>query len=154
MRLPGRMRANIRAPRLARCRIGSTEPDGRCLACNESCRRPCLHRVRAARHVHLPGLRSRTPLTRPLGAGRGSCRYPGAVRELQIHMAVTLAGRRGGGSILGRRVRAKPMEKFVIEGGVPLSGTLTPAGNKNAALPILAACVLTEDEVLVRNVPR
>jgi UDP-N-acetylglucosamine 1-carboxyvinyltransferase len=46
------------------------------------------------------------------------------------------------------------MEKFVIEGGVPLSGTLTPAGNKNAALPILAACVLTEDEVLVRNVPR
>jgi UDP-N-acetylglucosamine 1-carboxyvinyltransferase len=46
------------------------------------------------------------------------------------------------------------MEKFVIEGGVPLSGTLIPAGNKNAALPILAACVLTEDEVHVRNVPR
>jgi UDP-N-acetylglucosamine 1-carboxyvinyltransferase len=46
------------------------------------------------------------------------------------------------------------MEKFVIEGGVPLSGTMTPAGNKNAALPILAASVLTEDEVLVRNVPR
>jgi UDP-N-acetylglucosamine 1-carboxyvinyltransferase len=46
------------------------------------------------------------------------------------------------------------MEKFVIEGGVPLSGTMIPAGNKNAALPILAASVLTEDEVLVRNVPR
>ncbi|HLM84730.1 MAG TPA: UDP-N-acetylglucosamine 1-carboxyvinyltransferase, partial [Solirubrobacteraceae bacterium] len=46
------------------------------------------------------------------------------------------------------------MEKFVIEGGVPLSGTLVPAGNKNGALPILAASVLTEDEVLVRNVPR
>ncbi|HXA54999.1 MAG TPA: UDP-N-acetylglucosamine 1-carboxyvinyltransferase [Solirubrobacteraceae bacterium] len=46
------------------------------------------------------------------------------------------------------------MEKFVIEGGVPLSGTLTPAGNKNAALPILAACVLTEQEIVVRNVPR
>jgi UDP-N-acetylglucosamine 1-carboxyvinyltransferase len=46
------------------------------------------------------------------------------------------------------------MEKFVIEGGVPLSGTMNPAGNKNAALPILAASVLTEDEVLVRNVPR
>jgi UDP-N-acetylglucosamine 1-carboxyvinyltransferase len=46
------------------------------------------------------------------------------------------------------------MEKFVIEGGVPLSGTMTPAGNKNAALPILAASVLTEDEVLVSNVPR
>src|SRR3954453_6226218 len=31
-----------------------------------------------------------------------------------------------------------PMEKFVIQGGVPLSGTITPAGNKNAALPLLA----------------
>jgi UDP-N-acetylglucosamine 1-carboxyvinyltransferase len=46
------------------------------------------------------------------------------------------------------------MEKFVIEGGAPLSGTVAPAGNKNAALPILAACVLTEDEVVLRNVPR
>jgi UDP-N-acetylglucosamine 1-carboxyvinyltransferase len=46
------------------------------------------------------------------------------------------------------------MEKFIIEGGTPLAGTLTPAGNKNAALPILAACLLTEEEVIVRNVPR
>ena len=46
------------------------------------------------------------------------------------------------------------MEKFVIEGGVPLSGTIVPAGNKNGALPILAACMLTEDEVILRNVPR
>jgi UDP-N-acetylglucosamine 1-carboxyvinyltransferase len=46
------------------------------------------------------------------------------------------------------------MEKFVIEGGVPLCGTITPAGNKNGALPILAACLLTEDEVILRNVPR
>ena len=46
------------------------------------------------------------------------------------------------------------MEKFVIEGGVPLAGTIVPAGNKNGALPILAACLLTEDEVILRNVPR
>src|SRR3954452_2661940 len=46
------------------------------------------------------------------------------------------------------------MDKFVIEGGVPLSGTVTPAGNKNGALPILAASLLTEEEVVVRNVPR
>ena len=45
------------------------------------------------------------------------------------------------------------MEKFVIEGGVALSGTFVPAGNKNGALPILAACLLTEDEVILRNVP-
>jgi UDP-N-acetylglucosamine 1-carboxyvinyltransferase len=46
------------------------------------------------------------------------------------------------------------MEKFVIEGGVPLAGTIVPAGNKNGALPILAACLLTEDPVILRNVPR
>jgi UDP-N-acetylglucosamine 1-carboxyvinyltransferase len=46
------------------------------------------------------------------------------------------------------------MEKFVIQGGVPLSGTVTPAGNKNGALPILAASVLTDEEVVVGNVPR
>jgi UDP-N-acetylglucosamine 1-carboxyvinyltransferase len=46
------------------------------------------------------------------------------------------------------------MEKFVIEGGVPLSGTIVPSGNKNGALPILAACLLTDDEVVLRNVPR
>jgi UDP-N-acetylglucosamine 1-carboxyvinyltransferase len=46
------------------------------------------------------------------------------------------------------------MEKFIIEGGVPLSGTIDPAGNKNGALPILAACLLTDDEVILRNVPR
>jgi UDP-N-acetylglucosamine 1-carboxyvinyltransferase len=49
---------------------------------------------------------------------------------------------------------AAPMEKFVIDGGVPLSGTVVPAGNKNGALPILAASVLTSEEVVVRNVPR
>ena len=47
-----------------------------------------------------------------------------------------------------------PMEKFIIEGGVPLSGTVIPAGNKNGALPILAACLLTSDTVVLRNVPR
>jgi UDP-N-acetylglucosamine 1-carboxyvinyltransferase len=75
-------------------------------------------------------------------------------------MGVTLAKRLTGGAggvggapfTEGRR--PKLMEKFVIEGGVPLSGTMVPAGNKNGALPILAASVLTEDEVIVRNVPR
>ena len=46
------------------------------------------------------------------------------------------------------------MQKFVIEGGRPLSGTVVPAGNKNGALPALAASLLTEQEVVVRNVPR
>src|SRR3954470_13531293 len=46
------------------------------------------------------------------------------------------------------------MEKFVIEGGVPLSGTVVPAGNKNAALPLLACALLTEERVTLHNVPR
>jgi UDP-N-acetylglucosamine 1-carboxyvinyltransferase len=50
--------------------------------------------------------------------------------------------------------RSIPLEKFVIDGGMPLNGTITPAGNKNAALPILAATLLTEDPVVLRNLPR
>jgi UDP-N-acetylglucosamine 1-carboxyvinyltransferase len=46
------------------------------------------------------------------------------------------------------------MEKFIIEGGHRLTGDVTPAGNKNAALPLLAAVLLTEGEVVLRNVPR
>jgi UDP-N-acetylglucosamine 1-carboxyvinyltransferase len=46
------------------------------------------------------------------------------------------------------------MDKFVIKGGPALSGEITAAGNKNAALPILAACLLTEEELLLSNVPR
>jgi UDP-N-acetylglucosamine 1-carboxyvinyltransferase len=45
------------------------------------------------------------------------------------------------------------MEKFVIEGGNPLSGEVTPSGNKNAALPLLAACILTDEEVILHNIP-
>jgi UDP-N-acetylglucosamine 1-carboxyvinyltransferase len=46
------------------------------------------------------------------------------------------------------------MEKFVIEGGAPLSGTVVPAGNKNAALPLIAAALLTPEPVILHNVPR
>ncbi|GJQ36141.1 MAG: UDP-N-acetylglucosamine 1-carboxyvinyltransferase [Anaerolineaceae bacterium] len=46
------------------------------------------------------------------------------------------------------------MEEFIIEGGVPLNGEITPSGNKNAALPLLAACLLTDEPVILRNVPQ
>lgn len=45
------------------------------------------------------------------------------------------------------------MEKFIIEGGTPLHGEVTPAGNKNAALPLVAACLLTKEPVILHNVP-
>ena len=45
------------------------------------------------------------------------------------------------------------MERFVIEGGHKLSGTLIPGGNKNEVLPALAASLLTDEEVFLHNVP-
>src|SRR5579862_6791782 len=102
-------------------------------------------------------------------------RFHASGREIATGMASTLAGRGVPGSTVGgpdmpagatpatlRRARRAASragvnamsEKFVIEGGVPLSGTIVPAGNKNGALPILAACLLTTDEVILRNVPR
>src|SRR5919108_2972890 len=51
-------------------------------------------------------------------------------------------------------VTSRAAESFVIEGGRPLSGTIRAAGNKNGALPILAACTLASEEVRLSNVPR
>lgn len=46
------------------------------------------------------------------------------------------------------------MSRFVIQGGRPVGGEFTPLGNKNAALPMLAACLLTDEPVRLDNVPR
>src|SRR5437763_5393940 len=51
-------------------------------------------------------------------------------------------------------VASELMEAFVIEGGHRLSGSVKAAGNKNGALPILAATLLTSEPVLLSNVPR
>src|ERR1700754_2323628 len=58
------------------------------------------------------------------------------------------------GTVMGLgSLAAAPMEKFVIEGGAPLSGTVAPAGNKNTALPLLACSLLTDEDVVLHNVP-
>ncbi|MCP4420089.1 MAG: UDP-N-acetylglucosamine 1-carboxyvinyltransferase [Chloroflexi bacterium] len=46
------------------------------------------------------------------------------------------------------------MEKFVIEGGHPLNGTVTVSGNKNAALKLLPACLLSDEPIVLHNIPR
>jgi len=51
-------------------------------------------------------------------------------------------------------VASRAAESFVIEGGRALNGTIRAAGNKNGALPILAACLLTDEPVTLTNVPR
>jgi UDP-N-acetylglucosamine 1-carboxyvinyltransferase len=45
------------------------------------------------------------------------------------------------------------LDQFIIEGGRPLKGTVRPSGNKNAALPLLAACLLAQEPVTLHNVP-
>ncbi len=45
------------------------------------------------------------------------------------------------------------MNSFVIEGGSKLNGELTPGGNKNAALPMIAAALLTDEEIVFENMP-
>lgn len=45
------------------------------------------------------------------------------------------------------------MESFIIEGGHPLSGTITPQGAKNEALEVICATLLTEEKLVMRNVP-
>src|SRR5918994_960267 len=106
-----------------------------------------LH-VRVARHAQEVRVR------RDADSVHSQKRDQASGRESSRDMVGTLAqlpGRTG--------VRPAPslpplMEKLVIEGGVPLSGTIVPAGNKNAALPILAACLLTDEQVVLHNVPQ
>jgi len=45
------------------------------------------------------------------------------------------------------------MDRYFIEGGYPISGTIKASGNKNAALPCIAAALLTDEPVIVRNIP-
>ena len=55
--------------------------------------------------------------------------------------------------MLNVAVSTTASESFVIEGGCPLSGSVRAAGNKNAALPIVAACLLTDEWVTLTNIP-
>lgn len=46
-----------------------------------------------------------------------------------------------------------PSDTYIVEGGKPLSGVLTPSGSKNAALPILSACILSDQDIVLHNLP-
>ena len=45
------------------------------------------------------------------------------------------------------------MSSLIVNGGKPLSGVIVPSGNKNAALPILCATLLTDEPVILHNIP-
>ena len=46
------------------------------------------------------------------------------------------------------------MDKFLITGGSPLEGTIRVSGAKNSALPCMAAAILTDEEVVLENIPQ
>src|SRR5215468_1969527 len=50
--------------------------------------------------------------------------------------------------------KERSADRFIVEGGRPLNGTVTPAGNKNEALPVLAASLMACGETIIENVPR
>ena len=56
-------------------------------------------------------------------------------------------------SIRGKKFLIYPMPKFIITGKQRLKGRIRPSGNKNAALPMLAACLLIDKEVVLDQVP-
>ena len=45
------------------------------------------------------------------------------------------------------------MFEYKIEGGIPIRGTIAASGNKNSALPCIAAALLTDETVILRNIP-
>ncbi|MBO5960003.1 MAG: UDP-N-acetylglucosamine 1-carboxyvinyltransferase, partial [Lentisphaeria bacterium] len=45
------------------------------------------------------------------------------------------------------------MKSLIIDGPSKIAGTIVPGGNKNAALPIISACLLTDEEVVIHNMP-
>src|SRR5882672_10953158 len=55
---------------------------------------------------------------------------------------------------LQSEISDRPMSTLLIEGGQRLSGAVDVEGNKNAALPLLAACLLTKEPCVLTNVPR
>src|SRR5262245_25185270 len=77
--------------------------------------------------------------------GVGAAWRPPARRNRLDRVRAPGSGPRGCGGL---------MATLRIEGGRRLSGTVAVEGNKNSALPLIAACLLTEEECVISNVPR
>ena len=103
-------------------------------ACDESFARPC-RRPRECARLRPPA--DRAARVRP--HDRGSYRWQNRVSS---------------NSHPGRHPELMAAVQFIVEGGATLSGSIRPSGNKNAALPIIAASLLSEHPVTLENVPR
>ncbi|HEX9014645.1 MAG TPA: UDP-N-acetylglucosamine 1-carboxyvinyltransferase [Chloroflexota bacterium] len=66
---------------------------------------------------------------------------------------MTLVSPRGESALSGAKGTSHERERFVIQGGIPLHGSVQVVGAKNAALPVMAAALLTKDKCTIHNVP-
>ncbi len=80
--------------------------------------------------------------------GGGVTEFPRAAWLARFDRAMECTSRR-----FGEPAKMKGMARVRIKGGVPISGEFRPSGNKNAALPMLAASLLTDEPVVLHNVP-
>ena len=65
-----------------------------------------------------------------------------------------LADARGRLAVVLKKEKLETLDRFLIQGGVPLEGTIAASGSKNSALPALAACLLTSEPVILDRVPQ
>src|SRR5580765_4546419 len=72
----------------------------------------------------------------------------------EIHSGSNCARKSCGLGISRKIEESGAMTTLVVRGGNPLNGRVRVRGNKNAALPVMAACLLTEEECVLENVPR
>ena len=143
-RAPGRRRRGRPARAVgADRRARSTSVGSRTPTCSSRARGTASARPRTSS----PRSRPSSPSTRRSWASSPATRS----RQLDVRPP-RLTRRRP--SPVDREYDSRAMQSFVIEGGRPLSGTVRAAGNKNAALPVLAASILASGEVRLSNVPR
>src|SRR5262249_14638420 len=127
-------------------------------------------RIEGPSHRRRVGVADARQFHRQRGFGDG-CRRPRARRTVQARGASAVRRESSRGDCVSRRLEliAGPheaehhgnlkttkgfMSTLLIEGGPRLSGSVSVEGNKNSALPLLAACLLTTEECVLTNVPR
>ena len=111
------------------------------------------------------------PIRSPIRLGRARTRCQGGLPDCQrrldccctwVWMNMLASWQSGGimgrswceGGPEGSRCSKEAMPSYIVEGGHSLNGTIRPAGNKNAALPAIAAAVLASEPVTLQNIPR
>src|SRR3982751_1217780 len=154
----------MRGPGTAPARARITEPQSRCARAGPR-PRALGHRTLRSKHVSSANVTALpSSLTQPGRPERREGCSASSARAETAAPRLTLARTPGmfpgspypGASVHAPHHRTTPMsaQQFVVQGGNRLAGRIRPSGNKNAALPIVAASLLCEEPVYLENVPR